>query len=105
MPGGEILHKRIVSLSSQSHQITAKSNILGSKKDSHACRFERRATGMIDRRIIAHDAHVADVAPGRESIGYHVQQANPYSASWRPPAGFSGLKRPADNRPCRRPEE
>src|SRR5262245_49225997 len=31
MPGGEILHKRIVSISSQSHQITAESDILGCK--------------------------------------------------------------------------
>ena len=87
--GGEILHEGVAAAAAESHQIAAKSDVLGSQGDSHACRFERRATGMIDRGIVAHDAHVTDIAARRESFWYHMRQAK-YSARsepihvWRP---------------------
>ena len=73
--GSEILHGGFVAVPAQGHQIAAKSDIVGSQRHTHAGGFERRTAGVIHRRVVTHDAHVADVAAGRKTFWDDVSQA------------------------------
>src|SRR5438093_11691851 len=75
MPRGKIFHESFIAGAAERHKITAKRDVLRSERHAHASGFERRAAGMIERRIVAHDAHVADIAPRRKTGGDHVRDA------------------------------
>src|SRR6266403_2139925 len=75
MPRGKIFHESFIAGAAERHKITAKRDVLRSERHTHAGGFERRTAGMIKRRIVAQDAHVAHVAAGRETGGDHVRDA------------------------------
>ena len=75
MAGGEILHESFIAGAAERHKITAKRDVLRPERHPHASGFERRAAGMIERWVVAHDAHVADVAARRKTGGDHMRDA------------------------------
>src|SRR5207237_10353014 len=69
---GKILHKALVAASAEGYQVATKSDVLGTQGHPDAGRFQRRSAGMIDRRIVAHDAHIPDIAAGRKAVRNYV---------------------------------
>src|ERR1051325_1562740 len=72
---GEVFHELARSASSDRDQIAAERDVLGREVDADARRLQRRAAGVIERRIVSQDAHVADVAAGREAVRDRVREA------------------------------
>src|SRR5262245_31327755 len=75
MTAGEVFHESIVAASTQRDDIAAKSNVGGAEGDAHACGFQRRTSRVVNRRVVPHDAHVADVAPRRKALRNHMGDA------------------------------
>src|SRR5882724_4112414 len=69
MPRGKIFHESFIAGAAERHKITAKRDVLRPEGYPHTSGFERRAAGMIDRWVVAHDAHVADIAARRKTGG------------------------------------
>src|SRR5206468_12527785 len=79
----EVFHRRFTARASERHQITAKGDVVRSKRNTHARSFQWRAAGMIHGRIVAHDAHVTDVAAGWKTLRDHMCDAE-HTASREP---------------------
>ena len=62
MAGSKIFHDRLRAAARDGDQIATKGDIFGSQRHTHAGGFQGRAAGVIDRRVVTHDAHVADIA-------------------------------------------
>src|SRR5579875_739461 len=62
--GGEVLHHCAIDAVSERHQVHAECEVTRSHRDSHAGRFDWRASRVIFRRIVPQHRHRADVASG-----------------------------------------
>src|SRR6266545_8006012 len=79
----EVFHRRFTARAGERHEIAAKRDVVRSKRNTHARGFQWRAAGMIDGRIVTHDAHVTDVAAGWKTLGDHMSDAE-HTASREP---------------------
>src|SRR3990172_7317658 len=75
MARGEILHDCAVFLFLQCDQITTKGDIFRSQSHPHACGLQGRATGMIESRIVAKNAHVSHIASWRKTFWDSIGEA------------------------------
>src|SRR5690349_24696303 len=69
MTAGEILHVSFSARAAEGHEIAAKRDIVDPERNTHTGGFQRRAAGMINRRVVTHNAHVANVTAGWKSFG------------------------------------
>src|SRR4029078_4503394 len=83
MTAGEVFHVSFSAGAYKGHEIAAERDIVGFERNTHTCGFQRRAAGMINRRVVTHNAHVTDVAAGWKSLGNDMRD-DEYSER-RPP--------------------
>ena len=90
MARGEVIHAECaVGTGLERHQIHAKNDVIRTKLETHAGRFDRRATRVIARRVVAKHGHRADIAARRHPLGNRRDQ--PEVAARRDPVhvGFT----------------
>ena len=96
MSAGEVEHRAVVA---DGHEVAAIRHLVGPQLQPEGRRLDRRATGVVRRRVVADDRHVADVGPRAEARSGSPRPARPRRAASADSVGIdaasSGVRPPS----------